>query len=64
MITIHVEGMTCSGCVQSVDRALKKADPGARVAIDLESGRLDFEGALDRAAVEAAIEATGFDVRD
>lgn len=64
MITVHVEGMTCMGCVQSVERALKKADPTAEVAIDLESGRLDLDGALDRAAVVAAVEATGFDVRD
>lgn len=64
MITIHVEGMTCMGCVQSVERALKQADPTAKIDIDLASGRLDVDGALDRAAVEAAVEATGFDVRD
>lgn len=64
MITVHVEGMTCMGCVQSVERALKKADPTAKVDIDLASGRLDLDGVLDRAAVKAAVEATGFDVRD
>lgn len=63
MITLEIEGMTCMGCVQSVERALKKADPTATVKIDLESGRLDLDGALDREAAKAAIEATGFDVR-
>ncbi|MCE1234894.1 MAG: heavy-metal-associated domain-containing protein [Hyphomicrobiales bacterium] len=64
MITLKIEGMTCMGCVQSVERALKKADPTAAVKIDLDSGRLDLDGALDRAAAKAAIEATGFDVVD
>lgn len=63
MVTVTVEGMTCMGCVDSVKRALLKADPQAEVAIDLDSGRVDVEGALDRAALVEAIEATGFDVK-
>lgn len=62
MITLKVEGMTCDGCVKSVERALKKADPSATVKIDLGAGRVDLDGALDRAAAKQAIEATGFDV--
>ena len=64
MITLKVEGMTCNGCVQSVERALKRVDPSASVKIDLDSGRVDLDGALDRAAAKQAIEATGFDVVD
>lgn len=64
MITLKIEGMTCMGCVQSVEKALKKADPKAEVKIDLESGRLDLGGALDHAAAKAAIEGAGFDVVD
>ncbi|MER2604946.1 MAG: heavy metal-associated domain-containing protein [Siculibacillus sp.] len=63
MITVTVEGMTCGGCVESVKRAVLKADPSADVAIDLDSGRVDVTGALDRAALTAVIEATGFDVK-
>lgn len=62
MITLKVEGMTCNGCVQSVERALKRVDPSASVKIDLDSGRVDLDGALDRDAAKQAIEATGFDV--
>lgn len=64
MITLEVEGMTCMGCVQSVERALKKADPTAEVAIDLPTGRVDLTGALTPEAAKAAIEASGFDVRN
>ena len=63
MISLDVEGMTCMGCVKSVETALKKADPSARVEIDLPSGKVDVEGALTFAAAKDVIEASGFDVK-
>ncbi len=63
MITLNVEGMTCMGCVASVEGALKKADPSAKVAVDLPSGRVDVDGALSFEAAKDVIEATGFDVK-
>ncbi len=63
MISLNVEGMTCMGCVKSVETALKNADPDARVEIDLASGKVDVEGALDFAAAKDVIEASGFDVK-
>lgn len=62
MITLTVEGMTCMGCVASVEKALKKLDPAARVEIDLASGRVEVDGAVDLGAAKDAIEASGFDV--
>lgn len=63
MITMNVEGMTCMGCVASVKSALEKADPTAKVAVDLEAGRVELEGALSFEAAKSVIEASGFDVR-
>jgi len=63
MITLTVEGMTCQGCVASVETALKKADPAAKVAIDLESERVDIDGALSFEAAKDVVEASGFDVK-
>ena len=63
MITLTVEGMTCQGCVASVETALKKADPAAKVAIDLDSGRVDIDGALSFEAAKDVVEASGFDVK-
>jgi len=63
MITLNVEGMTCMGCVASVETALKKADPSAEVRIDLPSGRVDLDGALSFEAAKDVIEASGFDVK-
>lgn len=62
MITLTVEGMTCMGCVASVEKALKKLDPAARVEIDLASGRVEVEGAVGLDAAKDAIEASGFEV--
>ena len=63
MITLNVEGMTCMGCVASVETALKKADPSAAVKVDLPTGRVEVEGALGYEAAKDVIEATGFDVK-
>jgi copper chaperone len=63
MITLTVEGMTCSGCVKSVKQALAKVDPTALVEVDLGSGRVDVTSALPRPAIERAIEGAGYDVK-
>ncbi|TBW37228.1 heavy-metal-associated domain-containing protein [Siculibacillus lacustris] len=63
MLTLDVDGMTCMGCVRSVKAALEKADPSAKVEIDLASGRVEIEGAIAAPAARQAIEAAGFDVR-
>ena len=53
-ITLDVKGMTCQGCVNSVTRIVKTADPAATVNIDLPTGRLE---ATTRASAEALIKA-------
>ncbi|MDR3374345.1 MAG: cation transporter [Ancalomicrobiaceae bacterium] len=63
MQTLHVEGMSCSGCVRSVESALLKADPSAKVSIDLAAGRVEIDSALPTETLAAAIEAAGYDVK-
>ncbi len=55
-----IGGMTCQGCVNAVTKALKRLDPAAAVSVDLGSGRVSVEGAIERAAAERAIEGAGF----
>ncbi len=55
-----IGGMTCQGCVNAVTKALKRLDPAAEVSVDLSSGRVSIEGAIERAAAEHAIETAGF----
>lgn len=58
--TYRVSGMTCGGCVRSVEQAIKAAAPGASVSVDLPSGRVTVEGADDQ-AVAKAVDDAGFD---
>lgn len=62
MIDLKVEGMTCGGCVRSVEKAVRKADPEANVTIDLPTGAVRIESNQPRAAFAEAIEAAGYDV--
>jgi copper chaperone len=55
-----IGGMTCQGCVNAVTKALKRLDPAAEVSIDLSSGRVSVEGAIERTAAERTIETAGF----
>ncbi|MEW6591963.1 MAG: heavy-metal-associated domain-containing protein [Pseudomonadota bacterium] len=64
-ITLTVTGMTCGGCVASVQRVLA-AVPGVQSAeVTLEPGRarVVYDPArADRAALEKAVVAAGFGV--
>lgn len=57
-----VTGMTCQGCVNAVTRALGRLAPDARVSVDLPSGRVAIEGAVEPARAADAIRAAGFEV--
>lgn len=61
-IELKVEGMACSGCVDSVTKAVTAIAPEAKVSIDLPTGKVKIEGAPSRAVVEAAIIKAGYDV--
>ena len=62
MLKLKVAGMTCGGCVQSVERAVAAAAPGARISVDLKSGEVAVDGAASRQAIVSAIEDAGYDV--
>ncbi len=58
--TYKVAGMTCGGCVRSVEQAIKAAAPGASVSVDLAGGKVTVDGA-DEAAVAKAVDDAGFE---
>jgi copper chaperone len=62
MIKLKVAGMTCGGCVKSVERAVAAAAPGAKVSVDLKSGEVAIDGAAQKQVVVSAIEDAGYDV--
>jgi copper chaperone len=61
VITFEVKDMTCGHCASTITRALKEADPQARVAIDLDRHLVTVEpGGSDAMALRAAIAEAGY----
>jgi copper chaperone len=63
--TFSVDGMTCGGCVRSVTGAITQV-PGVRkvdVSLEGKSATVEFDATVAPAAIVAAIEGAGFDVR-
>lgn len=63
-VTLGVEGMSCGGCVVSVEKALGAVPGVSRVRVSLEKKEAVVEGErLDPARLRAAVEDAGYDVR-
>jgi copper chaperone len=62
-VELKVTGMTCGHCVRAVTQAIERADPSARVAVDLASGTLRAETALDAQAVARLVTGEGYEAR-
>ena len=64
-VTLQVEGMTCTGCEQRVDKVLRRMDGVREATADHRTGqvRVCFDPAvIDRAALEARIDTAGYQV--
>ncbi len=63
-ITVGIDGMTCGGCVASVESALGRVPGVKKVRARLETKDAVVEGEhVDVAKVRAAVEGAGFEVR-
>ena len=62
-VQLSIEGMTCSGCVNAVTRALSKVPGVTDVAVDLDAGQARIRGRVDPQTLVAAIEQAGFGAR-
>ena len=56
-----IEGMTCGGCVSSVQNALLTALPNNTFEIALEGGLVHVSGEHDPERLRDAVEDAGFD---
>jgi copper chaperone len=62
-----VEGMSCSHCVKAVTGAVEKLDGVTKVQVELEkkTAAVEFDPAkVSEAAIRAAIEEEGYDVKN
>jgi copper chaperone len=61
VIAFQVDDKSCAHCVQTITKAVKLADPLARVRIDLPSHRVEIDaGAADATQFAHAIEQAGY----
>lgn len=60
---LTIEGMSCGHCSMRVKKALSALPGTASVEVDLDGKKATVEGgALDDAALKAAVEDAGYDV--
>ena len=59
---IKVEGMMCPHCQARVESVCKGVDGTVDAVVDLQKKQVTVTGNADRAALEAAITAAGYDV--
>lgn len=63
--TIAIDGMTCDGCVKSVNNALKQIKGANTITVSLadKNAVIDYDDTFtDVAALKQAIEDAGYDV--
>lgn len=63
IITLKVEGMSCSHCAQAVTAAIQAKDPAAKVVIDVAEGTVRTETILPRHTISMAVEEEGYAVK-
>ena len=64
MIAFEVNDMTCGHCVSAITQAVKEADDGAQVRIDLAAHRVEIDpAAADAQALAEAIRDAGYTPR-
>ncbi|HEY7826997.1 MAG TPA: heavy metal translocating P-type ATPase [Candidatus Limnocylindrales bacterium] len=66
LVVLPIEGMTCASCVNRIERFLRKTEGVLEANVNLATERATVTvqpGLADRAALVAAVEAAGYDVR-
>jgi len=62
MYELSVEGMSCGHCVGRVTKTVQGVDAGARVEIDLATGKVKIDSAAELDRIAAAIDEAGYPV--
>ncbi|MEK9719464.1 MAG: cation transporter [Quisquiliibacterium sp.] len=62
MLNLTVKGMTCQHCVKAVTGAIQELDAGAKVDIDLASGKVAVQSSAPETKLREAITEAGYQI--
>lgn len=62
MYELRVDGMTCTGCVNSVKKAIQMVDKNADVEVDLITKIVSVKSAAEMETIKSAIDGAGYTV--
>ena len=62
-LIMQVDGMTCQGCVNAVTRTIRRLDPQAEVAVDLDHGRVTVQTTAQALDVAQALDGAGYEAK-
>lgn len=63
LVIAHIEGMSCGGCVATVEKVVSNVPGVKKVKVSLDKKEAQVEGdGLDRSRIVRAIEDAGYDV--
>jgi copper chaperone len=62
MLRFQVEGMTCGHCIATVTAAVRSAEPGAEVTVDLRAGSVLVKTSAKSDEIANAINQAGYRV--
>ena len=57
---LHIQNMTCGGCVRSVTKAIQSLDPAARVEADPAAHTVVISSERSQSEIEAALAQAGY----
>lgn len=63
MLTLHVSGMTCGGCINAITRAIQAQDANASVQADLTTQALRIDTTLSLNEATEIVTNAGFPVQ-
>ncbi|HVL70751.1 MAG TPA: heavy-metal-associated domain-containing protein [Beijerinckiaceae bacterium] len=60
---MNVEGMSCDACAQAVTKAIRRLDPSAQVAVDLDHGRVTVETCAQAVEIAEVLAKAGYEAK-
>ncbi len=62
-LIMNVEGMSCDACAQAVTKAIRRLDPSAQIAVDLDHGRVTVETCAQAVEIAEVLAKAGYEAK-